>query len=338
MKKIVSILLVLLMSMSIYACGSGESTEPEGMISMKGTYAGILFAEGNDDIHTPDGYVDLVLVFDFINDETNRILPELVSDATLTINETNSYQANENVSHEVYSHGTSKTYTNYGYFEKYTGYKYAVGYGELLGGAEPARMFCHFYVNPNDLSEDGNMVFTFGDQQVEIENATVEEITVFDEILKAGENFEHDQSLASFKWRLDNAFLSATWISEINSDAFGSQCKSLSRAMENTFREDIPMGISVINRQGTGFTDVNGVLFSTKALYTNLPTFDLELVKEAYPEMADQIVKFIEDYTELSGMIAKSGSSASKVEKAMNDVRAQYAELCEQLNMECAVY
>ena len=169
---------------------AAEETETEAeeqsLIDVKGVFYGSYAA-------SQEGYENMYLVFDYVNDLENRTLPSSNEGVTMTINGTNTYNAK------------MPEYSDNERFEKYTGYEYLIGYGDLLGGADPVRMFVHYEFNPNDLKTGETITFTLGDQTVEYPVADVQEISVMDELLKVEDDYENAQMRAAFKWRVDES-------------------------------------------------------------------------------------------------------------------------------------
>ena len=175
---------------------------------------GVDFYSGNS-INASDqgleGYEDLIVVFDYANDAKNRTLPASQfngtslygsnptnSSITLDVNGVNSYNA-----YDPYSSAESHYAFN---LARYTGYSYPINYGNLLGGADPVRMFVIFYVNPNDLKSDGVCTMTLDDKVVTFETGSVSDIRLPDEIMWVEDDFEAAYALASFKWRCDHSY------------------------------------------------------------------------------------------------------------------------------------
>lgn len=161
-------------------------TEEQSLIDVKGVFYGSYAA-------SQEGYENMYLVFDYVNDLENRTLPSSNEGVTMTVNGTNTYNAK------------MPEYSDNERFEKYTGYEYLIGYGDLLGGADPVRMFVHYEFNPNDLKTGETITFTLGDQTVEYPVADVQEISVMDELLKVEDDYENAQMRAAFKWRVDES-------------------------------------------------------------------------------------------------------------------------------------
>lgn len=339
MKKAIAILLALCLCVGMCACGDKNKedtpetvpiTEPQpepqpepSRINILGAYYG--------DCGATDGKKDLFIVFDYVNDTKNRQMPDSVTAVSVALIDANSYEATENVMHTYY-HNNEYSVSDYGWFERQTGYRYVVGYGELLGGVK-ARMFVHFQFNPNDMSEAENITLTVEDQQAEFPVSDMTEITVIDEILKAGGNFEQDYIIASGKWRLDTIFRHSTSIAGLRALP-GKDLAHFKTAQENLLSEDVVGNISVLKEPTYGMTKINGDYWLGEPVKT-LPTFDMELFLAAYPEQAEQIQQIVADYTELNTLLGKSGSSLDRIEQLINSIRYTYADVCDAWGIEC---
>lgn len=203
MRKWTALFLAVAAAAALSACGTEElvsqlnlgkdaaeetetEAEEQSLIDVKGVFYGSYAA-------SQEGYENMYLVFDYVNDLENRTLPSSNEGVTMTINGTNTYNAK------------MPEYSDNERFEKYTGYEYLIGYGDLLGGADPVRMFVHYEFNPNDLKTGETITFTLGDQTVEYPVADVQEISVMDELLKVEDDYENAQMRAAFKWRVDES-------------------------------------------------------------------------------------------------------------------------------------
>ncbi|MBQ3062938.1 MAG: hypothetical protein IJD03_04700 [Clostridia bacterium] len=99
MKKILQVILVFALLISIIPVHA-ENAETASIIEIKGVFVGDLSAQLNEEtaeIADFQGYSDCIVVFDYVNDDTNRRLPEhnggySTSEVTLSIGDKNTYE------------------------------------------------------------------------------------------------------------------------------------------------------------------------------------------------------------------------------------------------------
>jgi len=336
MKKTLALILALCLCIGLCACvdkNEGDTpetiytTEPQtepSKINILGAYYG--------DCGATDGKKDLFVVFDYMNDAQNRQMPNSVSAVSVTLIEANKYEAIENVVHNYYHNGSEYSVSDYGWFERQTGYRYVVGYGELLGGAT-ARMFAHFQFNPNDMSGSETITLTVEDQMAQFAVSNMTEITVIDEILQAGGNFKQDYIIASGKWRLDTIFRHVTFIAGINAMP-GKDLAHFKSAQENLLSENAVGNISVLGEPVYGMSKIDGEYWLGKPVAA-LPAFEMDVFLAAYPEQAEQITQIVAEYTELNTMLGQSGSDLNHIEDLINSIRYTYADVCDAWGIEC---
>lgn len=325
MKKILQVLLVLTLLVSVIPVHA-ESAETTSVIEIKGVFVGELSAqlkEETAEIADFQGYSDCIVVFDYINDDTNRRLPEhkggySTQEVTLSIGGKNTYNA------------YVPQYKRCDYINtvtRYAGYANPIGYGNLLGGADPVRMYALFFINPNDIASGAEMVITVGDQTGIYSTDNVQTISIPDEILKAEADYEVAQQVTAFKWRMDKAFNDA--VSVVNAKGgFGSDYNGMSKAMLNIFNEDASWGISMIDMPSGGFSNIDGIYFE-KVLSDATKPLDLSVVKAAYPEVAPLIQFYANTTTELGAAIANSKTTTNSINELLSDNLNAYFDLCE---------
>jgi hypothetical protein len=234
----------------------------------------------------------------------------------------------------TYYHNDEYKMSDYGWFERQTGYRYVLGYGELLGGAKPARMFAHFEINPNDMSGAENLTLTVEDQTAEFTVSQIKEISVIDEILQAGGNFEKDYIVASGKWRLDAIFRHVTFIANLRAKP-GDALAHFKSAQKNLAAENLNVNISVMEDAQYSLTSSNGDYWLGHPI-SGLPAFDMDVFVSAYPNEADNIKKMFKDYEELASLLAKSGASMDRIEDLINSIRQTYSDICNAWGIERA--
>lgn len=353
MRKWTALFLAVAAAAALSACGTEElvsqlnlgkdaaeetetEAEEQSLIDVKGVFYGSYAA-------SQEGYENMYLVFDYVNDLENRTLPSSNEGVTMTVNGTNTYNAK------------MPEYSDNERFEKYTGYEYLIGYGDLLGGADPVRMFVHYEFNPNDLKTGETITFTLGDQTVEYPVADVQEISVMDELLKVEDDYENAQMRAAFKWRVDESVyvfnIIGDPVREISGleaygiepttmfSVFGSDYDSLGTAMGTLFSPD-SKGVSVVEGHSGGFESETKTMNKVKE---DLPAYDEEAILAAYPEIQEVYPAYREHYNELATMIKTPSSgddaqfaAAEAVEDKMQQIWDEYCQLCSLLGLEYA--
>ncbi|MBR2676446.1 MAG: hypothetical protein IKE28_06015 [Solobacterium sp.] len=166
--KIIHVLAFVLLSSHLIACngtvssGSAEGTQSDqandnsnaeivteetalDLIDITGVYYGDITSEYNKDYYPSiQGLTDCIVTFDFKNDDLNRTMPDTEyanTSAIKLIVGPNEYKAFKDVEYiEV--------------LDRYSTMSHAIGYGNILGGSDPIKMFAVFFVNPNDLTTD----------------------------------------------------------------------------------------------------------------------------------------------------------------------------------------
>lgn len=335
--KIFALLLSVLMAFSLVACGSSEPTatsdnnnekdNQESLINIVGAYYGPCGAE--------DGYEDLYIVFDYANDSVNRTMPEESSAVTATVNGTNLYEANANSETEMYHDGETYITTPYSWFERYTGYKYILGYGNLLGGSEPVRMFAHFTFNPNDLNTGEELILTVDEQIAEFAVSDVQKISVMDEILMCNGNFETEQMVAATKWRLDTAYRIIWFLTGVNA-SFGDDFSAMGSAMRTLFSED-SKGLTVCEEPVYGCkknSDTN--TYTYNEVIESLPSYNYDVIAENCPEIADQLIIVETNMYALADALENPNSSYDEVESLMKTILDAYFTIYDTWGMEYA--
>lgn len=302
------------------------------IIQITGVYAGLL--EGDfysmDTAAKKDGYIDLFIVFDFVNDDLNRTMPESNDSVTLMIGR-NSYNAadNEQVMHQKGS--TKFTEMTYEGVQRATGYGYAIGYGDVLGGAEPIRMFLHFVINPNDLTANDVITLSIDDLSAEFPVSEIQEIAVGDEILRAEGDFETAQILAAERWRIDSsAQIIVFLLDTLGRTPSGSDYNGMSQAMGSIF-SDASGGVSIFESHRSGFSQKTH-LYNTEV--PGLPSYNRDVIVSGYSEVADLIVQYEDGFNELADMITTPDVSKTEFDEKMNDLLDLYYAICDAWGLE----
>ena len=311
MKKSIYILAVIAILLGL--CGCSDSAE-EKPIEIKG-----VFHQGNR----------IAVVFDY-SDYKNP-LPENKEDITLTVNGTVYNIAHNQAST---SHDTGVTTRSYDCYERYYGYSYAQGYGTVSQGT-PKRLLAVFY-GIEDSSFD-RVTFSLSNHTVNISASDIEEISTLSEIIKAEDNYEEAYQLAAFKWRIDSAYSFAEAMDKYSRVPFGSDFDYLSEQIALTFDGNVNWGVEVFAPPGTTYT-YRGKL-TEGVVNVNLPAFDVEAVKKAYPDAASKIDAIMENTIQLSRDILTPGKSLKDfdVKGTRGAIKGAYAELCKIFDMDLII-
>ena len=304
---------------------------------MAGVFTGDIYANsyGNQwyDSQGLTGYKDLIVVFDYENDEKNRELPEseisptdefgktgvygnpTCSQVTLKINEANTYEAYDPASYEGH-------YSNS--ILRYTDYESPINYGTLFGGSDPVRMFAVFYINPNEAKSDSTAVMTVGDQEVSFSFSDIQEITEADEILKVEDDYETAQMIARFKLDMDEAAHNmesyTPWRAKVNADP-GSDYGGVPQWFEGLF-----------SGEGASF-DYNGVN-RRNDVSMELPPFDIETVAGAYPEISEDIRNIAALSNQYASSIVDSSKSCEDIQNIAKSYYDIYFRLTDYFGMD----
>ena len=98
--KLIIAALCIILAMMLSSCGE------ESRIAIKGVFYG-------DCGIAQEGYTNLYVVFDYTNDDTNRTLPETSDLVTVSVNDSNTYMATDNLEHKVTNGSGSYTYKDF---------------------------------------------------------------------------------------------------------------------------------------------------------------------------------------------------------------------------------
>jgi len=310
-KKILTFFLILVMVFSLCACSDSNDNKP---IEVKGA-----FRNGNM----------ITIVFDY--SDYKIPLPESAEEITLTVNET-TYNIANNPSST--SHNTGVTTKFYDCYERYYGYSYALGYGTVSQGT-PKRMMAVFQnVEESDLSK---VNFSIGKCNVNLKADDFTEISTQSEIIKAEENFEEAYQIAAFKWRIDSAYSRAEEMDIYDKVPFGSDLNYLSEQIALTFDSDVNWGIEIFASPGANYT-YKGEL-KKGVVNENLPAFDVDVIKNAFPEATEQIDAIIKSTNTLSKDIINPSKALDDfdVKGTRGAIKGAYSELCKIFDMDLII-
>lgn len=310
----------------------------ESLIHVVGVFYGDIYKSQSGNAYSEqklDGYQDLIVVFDFINDATNRTLPQsgltaksnyiytsgiTCPEVTLVVNEANTYEAYDPNAYEDH-------YSNM--LNRYTPYRSAVGYGNLFGGSDPVRMYAVFYVNPNEMKTDSTAILTVGDQITEVSFTDLKKITYADEILTLESNYEEAQQIAAFKWRMDKVVdLGAKSSKYLRNMDPGSDLKGFGDSIGNLFSSDY--GVTICGMLVAGFdTD-----HTFDGMNKDLPHFDLNVLTNAFPDQAEEISGIVDATDRLGAMIQSSAYDKDDIMEVLKEFSDYYDVLTDIFGME----
>lgn len=296
---------------------------PESLVNIVGAYYG--------DLGSDESYQDLCIVFDYANDAQNRTIGD-PGDITVTVNGTNVYEAAENqtipLSDTVLGSFDIKTFD---YTERYTGIRSAAGYGDLLGGSDPVRMFASFLFNPNDLKTGDTIELTVGDQTATFPVADATEITMADEMMKCYPDYETAQMLGAAKWRFDTAAEVAHDITHYlgSTTGGGEEFSGMAQSMKNLFSPESG-GLSVFEEPGSGF---NSETHTFNTVVEGLPAYDHDKVLAGYPDAAGDIEQLEERFATLADSITDPSVDKSVYAEQIGAVLDSYHAICDTLGI-----
>lgn len=330
MKTIKSIIAGVL-ALSLCGCGSSSASsssaadgiETSSPIQITGVYYGnIRDGKYSSYWDSTEGMSDCIITFDFVNDETNRTMPELSgyannSDITLEIG-ANSYTA---YTSDMIEYITA--------LDRYTDMKMVAGYGNVLGGADPIKMYCVFFVNPNDLKNDNTITLTFDDLSGSVSAGKAKEIHHISDILEDG---SQEKLAADLLVRVDTEFENFTNLSDnligIPSDSgwyrdSGSEWSLIHDCMVNTLSDSIGATLDAMTSSG-GDSNLgyDATVFSADVTGTGL-----EAEKDAFPDIAGSIDGMANISNTIAEAAVATGSRRETFENGASEFAEYYADI-----------
>jgi hypothetical protein len=257
-------------------------------------------------------------------------MPDDPSQVTVQVNEDNVYTVDANPVQENTSTslGTYEV-SLYGFIERYTGYRYVVGYGDLPGGSDPVRMFAGCLFNPNDLKTGDTITLKVGEEVATFPVSDVVNITYGDEIMRCEPDFETAQILAAEKWRIDMAAICAKDLPHLLRFGGGEEFSGYSQAMKNIFSPKSG-GISIFEEPQPGF-DSDTHTFNNAI--DGLPAYDRDVVAKGYPDAIDLIDTYEAQFNKLSESILDSSVDAKTYDEQIAAVLDTYHKICDTLGL-----
>lgn len=274
----------------------------------------------------------LYVVFDYLNDAEDRSMPSNAIEVKLKTTD-KTFTAKPNTEHHIYSGGDTYSETDFGYFERYTGYKYAVGAGRIKGNAAPVRMFVCFTVNNADRTNSDAFEFTYDNQIVTIQESDLKDISVIDEIMTVEDDYEKVHEQGQLLWRLDKAHNLTVFINKHWSPRNAPGYNGISSVLLSLFN-DQDEGIS-LNERPEGAIYQNGSTITGFHLVESLPGFNIVNAGMDYPKDAQEsLIKYQLALIYLSSEITDSNSSYSRILYLITEVYNQYKDTCDGLGIE----
>ena len=346
LKRVLLIAMFATLAATLAACGGGQGSGSGTAASNGASTSPSSAAEASEeseagprldivgafygDLGSDETYQDLCIVFDYINDDANRTLPVSGEDVTVKINDTNVYTAPDNDTHNITSTSTGEyEIKTFDYAERYTGYRYPVGYGDILGGSDPIRMFVSVLFNPNDFKSGETITLSIGDLSGQFPVSEATQIKIADEMLKAEPDYKTAQILAAEKWRLDCAAEVAKSLAHSLRFGGGDEFSGYSQAMKTLFSAKSG-GVSVFEEPHGGF---NSDTHTFNTVVDDLPAYDHDVITKGYPEAADLIDSIESQWDALSDSILDPGTSKETYAEQIGGILDTYHEICDTLGI-----
>ncbi len=343
MKKVIEMIISMSIVLCFCGCGKdengdsgtgisgeaiqdGQNTQEETaeeapeLIRIKGIYYGELSsARDKSSWSSAEGMTDCVVVFDFVNDDENRKMPETdyvnTSAIQLDINGKNTYTA-------------FKSAVPFGkVLERYSSIKQVIGYGNVLGGADPVSMYAIFFINPNDFKTSEEIVLTIDDAEGRIGPESAKEIKYINTMIEETEGYESEK-IEEFLWRCDSAYWNIVKTSKTASQNPGSDYKLVSDCMHGLFS-----GSYGVNLNQTRDWGGDGTLRRARALVEDLEGFNADVITEACPEIAADISTVISACGEYADAIVNPYSSVSGIGAIVDRFETSYLAIMRYFSM-----
>lgn len=333
MKNISKILLSFLMVASLSSCSgssgmteSGQAPTPEPteepaeLIQIKGIYYGPLSSErAKSSWSSAEGMTDCIVVFDYVNDDENRTMPDTdyanTKAITLNINDKNTYSAfkSEVPFAEV--------------LDRYSEIKQVIGYGNVLGGADPIPMFAIFFINPNDFKSSEEIVMSIDGIEGRCTPDLAKEIKYINTMIDECEGHENEQ-IEEFLWRCDSSYWNVVKTAKNAAQTPGSDYSLVSDCMKALFSESY--GVNLNNSRNWGG---NSELRRDSSLVDDLPGFDINVVLEECPDIADDINTLISANEEYANAIISRSTNAKSLAAIVDKLETSYLNIMRYFSM-----
>lgn len=329
-KSILAFSLLMVCTITTTGCTNSLGVEEKPMIEITGIYYGSITSDYEKSSWTSaEGMDDCIVTFYFNNDDTNRTMPELSGyanndDITLSIGE-NSYNAFTTDSLDINCT-----------LPRYTSYKQVAGYGNVLGGSDPIKMYAHFFVNPNDLQNDNEVTLTIGEDLVG--NADVSISKQISHVIEILDQDSDEKLGADLLYRADTSFLNFQYLIKekigipsgygLYRDS-GSEWSLIHDCMVNCFSSNLGVTLDVESNYG-GDQDLR---YDKDSFSSDLTGFDKEAAKTAFPEIADNIENVVNETNGMAEAAVAYGQPRSVFESYSNQMASDYAAICEYFSV-----
>ncbi len=312
MRKILLLMLVCIISLFV-VCGCESNKE----YNVVGLYV-------NDKINE-NGYQNLYLVIDF--DSQGKNIERISDDSNikLTIGK-NTYNIVKN-DIKTTAISSKHTFYSYSYFERVTGYYYLNGKGTILGKDDKIKFFANFLINPEDLKSK-ELQLSINDKIIKYKFENAKNINFMEEILKNEKNYEKSYTLASFIWRVDNAFQTANFLRGAygkygDKNVFGLVYRSLYNQFDLNQNGGLPFA--------EYYDYCPNIIDYFSSFESDLPVFDLDIIFDKYSDSKELINQYIEDVKNLASCLMDPTTTDAKASKLLNQLNDDYKKLCESL-------
>lgn len=296
-----------------------ENTEEEvSLITITGIYYGEITSDyTKENWKSAQGMSDCIVTFEFTNDAENRTMPDTdyadCKDVTLAAGP-NSYNA-------------FKPLYYIPVLTRYSDFSGVLGYGNVLGGADPIKMFAAFFVNPNDLKEGNEITLNVDGITATADGGIAKQITYPVEILD-----DEDSDVlttADLLVRLDTEFVNfealANKIKLFSKIDPGSDMVLMSGTMKTIFDEDL--GIILTNDVDYGGNEIDGRYYNKKVFSTDRKGFDYDAAVGLYPEIKDNIDAMIEAAQLSADAMVNTGTTKDGFQKIADQFSTNYDEV-----------
>lgn len=273
-KYITALAVVLSMMGSFVGCDvlNNDKSESIGTIKLQGAF----LLEPDEELDLSPDKLDplqryLLIVYDVTNNSTENIeLSPFENSISITFNETNTYEQLSKFSGSILSS-----------FLKNCGYTLSTNNVTLWGGSATIRMVAAFAINKNDITEDCTALMDFDlsyssnfKYGAKISRSYIQTIHWFDDIFVVEEDPDAYQIAHSTKVRVETCQKVLKYgIDRCNVGDFSTMESSLVACQAMW----LPLGIGGVSC-GEPFV-----------LTSDLPVFNIESVRQFYPEVAAQV-------------------------------------------------
>lgn len=292
MKKLLTILLAAVLTVSLAACGGDKKQEENLPIQSRGLF--VLEREDGtelDSLNNMETY--LIHVYDIIPDEVqNAELSSFGSGYTMTLNGVNKYEALDAPRNFKMGSGATKVQ----YFMLASGYATPMEIGSVFAGSEPIRAMSIYKVNKNDIKDDMTAVFAIknsnfpssGPYDCEVKLGDAAKITRFDDVFDIEDDPTDYKIAAAYFQRIKTMFNNTTCgvnFEKLNNgdNAYKTGVNFIKRIKDGVFSVTKYEGGDISS--SVSFEGNNATITTVTTAPDDLPRFDPEAVKRVYPDL-----------------------------------------------------